>query len=136
MSSASSSVPLDPSRHRRIPRAGFGWIDRRFFREGYAAELTPEGMLLYAFLCSVADGRGHSWYGDPRLGQLLRLSPARLTAARAQLITADLLRYEAPTYQVLSLPNEPVTPPTLPPTPRTTIDADPRRLSDLLRRQL
>ena len=136
MNSASPSVPLDPSRARRLPRTGFGWIDRRFFRDGYSAELIPDAMLLYAFLCSVADRRGHSWYGEPRLGHMLRLSPARLTAARAQLVAADLVRYEAPTYQVLSLPDEPVAPPAPAPTPAAATADQPSRLGDLLRRHL
>ena len=85
MNPASRFVPVDPERIRRIPSTGFGWIDRRFFRDGYAAELSHYGILLYAFLCSVANATGHSWYGEPKIAHLLRLSPAQLKRARHEL---------------------------------------------------
>lgn len=133
MNGASRSVPLDPSRRRRPPRTGFGWIDRRFFREGFAAELSPDAMLLYAFLCTVADSRGHSWYGDPRVGQLLRMPPARIQVARDQLRHADLVRYERPTYQVLSLPSAPIP---LPAPRQRRPDDNPPSIGSLIRRHL
>ena len=131
MTSASSSLPLDPSRTRRIPLSGFGWIDRRFFKSGYAAELSQGAMALYVFLCSVADQRGQSWYGEPRIGQFLRLSPSGLDRARKQLITADLIRFQAPNYQVVSLPANPLRP-LLEGEARPS--SGPSQLRDLLRR--
>jgi len=60
---------------------------------------------LYLFLVTVADAQGLSYYSDPALGRYLRLDPTRLAQARAQLQAADLIAYQKPLYQVLSLPD-------------------------------
>jgi hypothetical protein len=43
----------------RPPPTGFGWTDT------HASGSPATQCLLYAFLCSVADARGQSRYGDP-----------------------------------------------------------------------
>lgn len=52
---------------------------------------------------TVGDERGLSYYADRTLCRLLSLSPEQLAAARAQLLGAGVLAYEAPLYQVLGL---------------------------------
>ena len=50
------------------------------------------------------DVHGLSYYSDPTLAQRLRLTPARLAQARRDLLALDLIAYDPPLYQVLSLP--------------------------------
>ena len=52
---------------------------------------------------TVADAQGLSYYGAPTLGARLHLSAAELGVARGRLIELDLIAYQAPLYQVLSL---------------------------------
>jgi len=94
---------LAPERLRRPPRSGWSWIDRRFVRE-HAERLSREAVLLYFFLSAVADRHGLSFYGDGALASLLRLTPPTLAQARDELLEHDLIAYERPLTQVLSLP--------------------------------
>ena len=68
---------LVPARLRRPPATGWSWLDRRFVRE-HAAHLSRDAVLLYFFLCTVADKHGLSFYGDGTLAALLRMSAAGL----------------------------------------------------------
>ena len=45
-----------------------------------------------------------SFYSDKSLSQCLRLDPLRVEGARRRLLDADLIAYQKPDYQVLSLP--------------------------------
>jgi len=94
---------LVPNRVRRVSD-GFSWIDRRFVRERLIDRLTRDEVLLYFFLVAVADQQGLSFYGDLAIGRLLKLAPADLDGARRGLVGADLVAFERPLYQVLSLP--------------------------------
>ena len=113
---------LDPARVRTI-RDGFSWVDRRFVRDGLIDRLSSEEILLYLFLVCVADGRGLSYYGDPRVAATLKLPEAQLHAVRHRLVERTLVAYEAPLYQVLELPGAT-------PAPRT---AGMHRFGDILR---
>lgn len=95
---------LRSERERILPQEGFSWVDRRFFRNGYAEPLNAPQILLYLFLCSVADREGLSFYGDRRICDMLGLEAIALEQARRALIHVDLIAYCAPLYQVLSLP--------------------------------
>ena len=95
---------LDANRLRTIPEEGFSWIDRRFLRHGFSHPLSSTEILLYWFLCSVADKHGLSYYSDPRISTILKLSPESIQHARCRLIRSDLILYRAPLYQVLALP--------------------------------
>jgi len=95
---------IDPERVRKIPDEGFSWVDRRFIRHGIVDRLNGPELLLYFFLCSVSDQQGLSFYGYSRICRLLKFRRATLDNARSGLIRSDLIRYEAPLYQVLSLP--------------------------------
>jgi len=48
-----------------------------------------------------------SFYGDSSLGRILRTPLNQLLQARQELIDWNLIAYEAPLAQVLSLPNKP-----------------------------
>jgi hypothetical protein len=111
---------LVPNRLRRI-QDGFSWIDRRFVRERLIDALRREEVLLYFFLVAVADQRGLSFYGDLAIARLLKLSPAELDAARRGLVGADLVAFERPLYQVLSIPT------------RGVAAARPQTIGDVLR---
>jgi len=94
---------LVEDRVRRPPRDGFSWLDRRFLRD-YAAKLTGDGILLYLFLAAVSDKQGLSFYGDATIAVRLRTREEAVIAARDELVVHDLVAYQAPLTQVLSLP--------------------------------
>jgi hypothetical protein len=93
---------LVPARLRRPPATGWSWVDRRFVRE-HAAFLSRDAVLLYFFLCAVADKHGVSFYGDGTLATLLRMTLPALIRARDELLGRDLIAHEARFTQVLSL---------------------------------
>jgi hypothetical protein len=97
---------LVPSRLRRIP-AQFSWIDQRLVRDRHIAQADCTALALYLFLLTVADAQGLSYYADASIGRLLALGPAQVAAARARLLRAGLIAYEAPLYQVLALDTPP-----------------------------
>jgi hypothetical protein len=102
---------LVPSRVRQVPRQ-FSWVDQRLVRDRYIARCDSQALALYLFLVTVADAQGLSFYADASIGRLLSWSPRRLEKARAVLIRAGLIAYEAPLYQVLALePSTPTPPP-------------------------
>ncbi len=98
---------LNLERQRQVPEH-FSWIDHRLVREHYIEKADVCAWSLYLFLVTVADGNGLSYYGEASLCRRLRLDPVRLARARRDLIDLDLIAYDPPLYQVLSLP-EPVT---------------------------
>lgn len=130
---------LAPSRVRKPPPTGFGWIDRRFVNGGHLSKLTQPESLLYFFLCAVSDGEGLSFYGDRRLCAELHLTPPSLDRARNDLDRRGLVLYRHPLYQVLPLPAEQEPPPNRISRAPTRIDSDeggatlPRPISAFLR---
>jgi hypothetical protein len=94
---------LVAARLRRPPATGWSWVDRRFVRE-HAAHLSRDAVLLYFFLCAVADKHGLSFYSDGTLAALLRMSLPALIQAREELLAHDLIAHQARFTQVLSLP--------------------------------
>jgi hypothetical protein len=61
-------------------------------------------VLLYFFLCAVANKYGLSFYGDGTIAALVRISLLVLIAARDELLARDLIAQETRFTQVLSLP--------------------------------
>ena len=104
---------LSRDRVRRPPSTGWSWIDRRFVRER-ADHLSRDALLLYFFLCAVADQNGLSYYGDITLAARLRLSETSIAQAREELLFRDLIAYQPPLTQVLSLPAVDQRPPARP----------------------
>lgn len=94
---------LIADRVRRPPREGFSWIDRRFLRE-FAAKLSGDAIVLYFFLSAVSDKDGLSFYSDSSIAVRLRMREEHVVAAREDLLTHDLVAYQPPLTQVLSLP--------------------------------
>src|SRR4030042_6426324 len=98
---------LHPQRLRKIEGA-FSWIDHRFMTGGFLRDLSTLEILLYLFLVAVSDRNGLSFYHDDRMASLLKIDLPALGQAREGLVLRSLLAYEAPLYQVLSLPPQPV----------------------------
>ena len=90
-------------RVRRPPREGFSWVDRRFLRD-FASRLSGNAVSLYLFLAAVSDKDGLSFYGDATLAVRLRIREESVVAARDELVIQDLVAYQPPLTQVLSLP--------------------------------
>jgi hypothetical protein len=94
---------LLPDRVRRPPREGFSWVDRRFLRD-FAPRLSGDAVFLYFFLAAVSDQHGLSFYREATLALRLRMREEAVVAAREELLVHDLVAYQAPLTQVLSLP--------------------------------
>lgn len=97
---------LRADRVRRIPRS-FSWLDHRLLRDGHLLRLRPREILLYFFLVLVGDHRGLSYYSLRSLSSYLKLPEREIETARTSLCERGLIAYEAPLYQVLSLPESP-----------------------------
>jgi hypothetical protein len=94
---------LIPDRVRRLPKCDWSWVDRRFQRQ-FAAKLSGDAVFLYFTLVAVSDKNGLSFYSDNSLALMIRTSLPALSKARQELIHFDLIAYQAPLVQVLSLP--------------------------------
>ena len=94
---------LNPERLRQVPEH-FSWVDHRLVREHTIEKADVSTWALYLFLVTVADAHGLSYYADASLSRRLGLDPVRLAKARRDLIALDLIAYDPPLYQVLSLP--------------------------------
>lgn len=106
---------IRPDRLRQIP-AGFNWVDHRLVRQNYIQRCDCVELALYLFLVTVSDVEGLSYYSDQAICRRLGIEHATLAAARLRLQKADLIAYQKPLYQVLSLddPNGPNSPPASP----------------------
>jgi hypothetical protein len=94
---------LAPERLRQLP-SQFSWIDQHLVRGGHLRDCDHSAWALYLFLATVADSQGLSYYSDGSVCQWLNVDLARLQASRRQLVTAGLLAYQKPLYQMLALP--------------------------------
>lgn len=122
---------LRPQRLRQIP-ASFSWVDHRLVRHDYLPRADHGAWALYLFLVTVADAQGLSYYSDRAIGRHLKMDAVQLSAARQQLVQADLLAYQEPLYQVLALPEDPKIS-AAPTSPRT---GSARSVAEVLRRAL
>lgn len=93
--------------------ARFSWVDQRLVRDRHLDRLDVYAAALYLFLVTVADARGLSWYGDASTARRLSIDEIRLRRARGDLISAGLLAYASPLYQMLALGDH--APPSPPP---------------------
>jgi hypothetical protein len=78
-------------------------------RDDLITRCSTTALALYLVLVTVADSQGLSYYADTTLCRLLSLQPEQLRHGRAELIQGELIAYERPLYQVLSL--QPPAPP-------------------------
>jgi hypothetical protein len=93
---------IRPDRLRQVP-TGFNWVDHRLVRQNYLDHCDCVDLALYLFLITVSDVQGLSYYSDQAICRRLRIDAAALTAARGHLQKAELIAYQKPLYQVLSL---------------------------------
>jgi hypothetical protein len=120
-----SKDPILPQRVRRVPRQ-FSWVDHRLVRDQYIDRCSHPAAALYLFLITVGDAKGMSYYGEKAIMQRLSMDIATLQKARDNLIRSDLIAWEKPLYQVLSLENHA--------TPQRPSMAEPISLGELLRK--
>lgn len=95
-------VPVMKNRIRQIPKS-FSWVDHRLVRQGYIEACTHEQSALYLFLVCVADAQGLSYYSDKAIMKKLDMDIQGLGKARSGLIKNNLIAWQEPIYQVLSL---------------------------------
>jgi hypothetical protein len=93
---------LRPDRLRQVP-TGFSWVDHRLVRQNYIERCDCVDLALYLFLVTVSDAQGLSYYSDQAICRRLGIELGALSLARAHLQQADLIAYQKPLYQVLSL---------------------------------
>jgi hypothetical protein len=91
-----------PARLRKVPPQ-FNWIDHRLVRDKHICGRSAQALALYLFLLTVADAQGLSYYADAAICTFLTLDEAALSRARNELVAADLIAWQKPLYQVLSL---------------------------------
>ena len=94
--------PILKQRIRKIPNS-FSWIDHRLVRQKYIDSCTHEQSALYLFLVCVSDDQGLSYYADKSIMQKLGMDVQTLKEARSGLIKNNLIAWQQPIYQVLSL---------------------------------
>jgi len=99
---------LCPARLRKVPPQ-FNWIDHRLIRDKHICGCSAQALALYLFLVTVADAEGLSYYSDGSISRMLTLDALALQRARQELLAAQLIAYQKPLYQVLSL-DDPVPP--------------------------
>jgi hypothetical protein len=102
--------PIEPCRIRKIT-GSFAFIEHRFLREGFLASLNHHQLLLYLFLIIVADRHGLSYYSYDKICTLLGILVDEYILARNVLIDLDLIAFDGSLFQVLSLPDKTVLPP-------------------------
>jgi hypothetical protein len=95
-------IPVMKNRIRQIPKS-FSWVDHRLVRQGYIEACTHEQSALYLFLVCVADAQGLSYYSDKAIMKKLDMDIQDLKKARSGLIKNNLIAWQEPIYQVLSL---------------------------------
>ncbi len=95
-------VVLRPERLRKTP-AQFSWVDHRLVRWDYVRRCHSRAWGLYLLLVTVGDAEGLSYYSDGKVAELLSLERGEVAEIRRQLVAADVIAYDRPLYQVLSL---------------------------------
>jgi hypothetical protein len=106
-----SRAPLRPDRIRRIDGQSFAFLPHRLLRDGFLSSLTPDEQRLYLFLVLAADRNGISFYSCDRIGSILEMVLDDYIDARNGLLAKDLIAFDGSRFQVLSLPEAPVYPP-------------------------
>lgn len=105
--------PIVPERVRKID-GGFSYIPHRFVTHGFVTSLNQHELLLYFLLVLVGDRHGLSYYSQDRLCTMLRMTLDDFISARGSLIEKSLIAFDGFMFQVLSLPEKPLTVPQKP----------------------
>ena len=103
-------TPIVSERVRRID-GSFAFLPHRFLREGFFVSLTSDEFRLYALLVLAADRNGMSFYHYDSICSLLEIPLEGYVEARNALIRKDLIAFDGTRFQVLSLPDKPVSDP-------------------------
>jgi len=98
---------LCPERVRTI-NGSFAFLEHRFLRDGFWQTLDHHGLLLYLFLVLVGGRKGLSYYSYEKICSLVKLSLDDYILARNELVEKDLIAFDGRLFQVLSLPQTPV----------------------------
>ena len=93
---------IRPERLRQIPPT-FSWIDHRLARLNLLSRCSHGALALYLFLLTVADAQGLSYYSAKAICRQVNFTAEELARVRQELIQADLIAFQKPLYQVLSL---------------------------------
>ena len=88
-----------------MPRR-FSWIDHRLIRDRYANRCRVVDLALYLILVTAGDRNGVSFYSDRSLGAMLKILPGELSSARNHLRKLNLIAWQTPFYQILSLDDD------------------------------
>lgn len=127
--------PIVAERVRRI-EGGFCFIPHRFLRDGFFAGLSQHELLLYFLLVLAGDRSGVSFYSCDVICTLLVLEDHEYLAARNALIAKDLIAFDGKRFQVLSLPEHPVSPEKVLRTEEDFEEKDPATIRRLIRQSL
>jgi hypothetical protein len=103
--------PIRPERVRRIGPDGFAFVPNRFLGDGFFAALDPAERELYFLLVLAADRNGVSFYHYDSICSLLQMDLETYLHARNTLIERDIIAFDGTRFQVLSLPEQPLTQP-------------------------
>ena len=98
---------LDPNRIKKI-RGSFATFEHRFLRDGYFESLNIKERDLYFFLGLAADRNGVSWYGYDKICGIMECLLDEYIDARNGLIDKQLIAFDGYMFQVLDLPEKPV----------------------------
>ena len=98
---------LKPRRVRKI-EGSFAFIEHRFLGKGFWATLSHHELLLYFFLILVAGRQGISYYSYDHICKATGLILEEYLQARDALIDKDLIVFDGFFFQVLALPEKPV----------------------------
>jgi hypothetical protein len=105
--------PIIPDRVRKI-EGSFSFMPHKFLTNGFLTSLNQHELLLYFLLVLVGDRQGLSYWSQDRLCIMLRMNLDDFIAARNGLIEKSLIAFDGFMFQVLSLPEKPLTVPTRP----------------------
>jgi hypothetical protein len=105
--------PIVPDRVRQI-EGGFSFIPHTFVTHGFFTSLNQQELLLYFLLVMVGDRHGLSYYSQDRLCTMLRIPLDDFIRVRGSLIEKSLIAFDGFMFQVLSLPEKPLTVPQKP----------------------
>jgi hypothetical protein len=121
----------------RCVRSGFAAIPNRFLHEGFFASLNHLERSLYFFLLLAGDRNGVSYYAYDRICSTLEIPPERFVEARNALTELDLIATDGTRFQVLSLPDRPVSRARSPLVTRDDFERDdPATVHELIRKSL
>jgi hypothetical protein len=121
-------------RVRRI-NGSFAFIEHRFLQDGFFASLGTDELLLYFFLVLAADRHGLSYYSFDRICAILSMPTDDYIEARNALIDKDLIAFDGRLFQVLSLPQIPLSKAPLPLKSREDMEGhDPATIQQICKR--